>query len=256
MKGKFIVITGNSSGIGKRLFDSLGKDNTVVGLCRSGGENSIVCDISSIESIERAVEQIKKMTSRVDVLINNAGYGLTGACELLTDEAIKRIFDVDEMGAIYLTKRLLPLMDKGSKVVNITSACALFPLPYRTMYCASKAGMHMYSLGLKMEVEPFGIDVTSICPGDVKTPFTVNRLHEYPESERYGDRIRKADEKVASRNDKRMDEKKVCDKIYKIIDKAKYKPFYIVGAKYKVFWFFKKILPESVFTFFIKKFAL
>ena len=256
MKDKIIVISGSSSGIGKYLMSYYGSDNTVIGLCRSGGENSIVCDISSISDIENAVSQIKEKYGKVDVLINNAGYGLTGACETLKDDEIKKIFDVDLMGAIYLTKKILPLMQEGGKIINISSACALFPLPYRTMYCASKAGMSMFSHGLKMELKRAKIDVTAICPGDIKTPFTKNRLHDYDTNERYLDEMIRADKKVEGKYEKRMELEYACKKIIKIINKKKYKPEYIVGNKYKVLYFFKRILPLSLYLRFTRKVAV
>ena len=256
MENKIIVISGSSSGIGKYLMEYYGKNNTVIGLCRSGGENAIVCDVSSVTDIENAVTAIKEKHGRVDVLINNAGYGLTGACETLKDEEIKKIFDVDLMGAIYLTKKILPIMNDCGKIINISSACALFPLPYRTMYCASKAGLSMFSHGLRMELKRAKIDVTAICPGDIKTPFTKNRLHDYDTNERYKDEMIRADKKVENKYEKRMELDYACKKIVRIIDKKKYKPEYIVGRKYKVLYFFKRILPLSLFLRFTRKVAV
>ena len=253
MQDKIIVITGSSSGIGKFLLEYFSKDNTVVGLCRSGGENAIVCDISSNADLDNAVNIIKEKYGRVDVLINNAGYGLTGACEMLSDEEIKKIFDVDLMGAIYLTKRILPLMGRGGKIINISSACALFPLPYRTMYCSVKAGMNLWSQGLTMELKDAGIDVTSVCPGDIKTPFTTNRIHDYATNERYGDAMQRADKKVERKYNSRMELSYAGKKIAKICEKKKLKPMYIVGAKYKVLYFFKRLFPLSVFMYFTRK---
>ena len=253
MKDKIIVITGSSSGIGKYLADYFSKDNTVVGLCRSGGDNAIVCDIASNTDLDNAVEIIKQKYGRVDVLINNAGYGLTGACEMLKDEEIKRIFDVDLMGAIYLTKRILPLMQSGGKIINISSACALFPLPYRTMYCSVKAGMNLWSQGLTMELEDCGIAVTSICPGDIKTPFTTNRKHDYATNERYGDAMQRADKKVEKKYNSRMELSYAGGVIAKICEKKKLKPMYIVGSKYKFLYFLKRIFPLSTFMHFTQK---
>ena len=253
MKDKIIVITGSSSGIGKYLLDYFSKDNTVIGLCRSGGENAIVCDISSNADLDNAVACIKEKYGRVDMLINNAGYGLTGACEMLKDEEIKKIFDVDLMGAIYLTKRILPLMQKGGKIINISSACALFPLPYRTMYCSVKAGMNLWSQGLTMELIDAQIAVTSVCPGDIKTPFTTNRIHDYATNERYGDAMQRADKKVERNYNSRMELSYAGKKIAQICEKDKLRPMYIVGAKYKFLYFLKRIFPLSTFMHFTKK---
>ena len=115
MKDKVIVITGSSSGIGKYLSEYFSLNNNVIGLCRSGGENAIVCDISSNSDLDNAVEQIKRKYGKVDMLINNAGYGLTGACEMLSDEEINSYIEsgepMDKAGAY-------GIQEKGSVFVT------------------------------------------------------------------------------------------------------------------------------------------
>ena len=245
--GKTIVITGASSGIGKKLKQFFEKQNTVVSLSRSAEYPDIKCDLSSNDDIVAAAEEIKRRFSKVDVLINNAGYGLYGASELLTQDEIDAQFSTNLVGAVQLTRLLLPVMDKGAKIVNIASACALFPLPFRTMYCASKAGLSMFSHCLGMELRPYGIDVTAICPGDIKTAFTKNRVKNYSTNQRYGSRITLADEKISSRENKRMPEDFAVKKIAAIIQKKRYKPLYIVGAKYKALYFLYRIMPHKWF---------
>ncbi len=255
LSGKVIVITGNSSGIGQFLFDRWKTSNTVIGLSRSGTENTIRCDLADPVQIDRAAKEIADKYGKVDVLVNNAGYGITSACETLTDDEIFRMIDVNLSAAMLLTKRILPLMGEGGKIINISSACALFPLPYRTLYSSVKAGLHAYSMGLAMELSDVGISVTSVCPGDIKTPFTVNRESNYTDNPRYGDKVRKADEKVAARHEKRMDCAKASARIAKICEKRKPKPFYIVGAKYKVLYLLKRLFPTSWFVAAAKKWA-
>lgn len=96
--GKTIIITGASSGIGKRLKEYFGKENTVVSLSRSAVYPDIPCDLSDDESINAAAEEIKTRFGKVDVLINNAGYGLYGAAELLGDEQIEKQFSTNLTG--------------------------------------------------------------------------------------------------------------------------------------------------------------
>ena len=105
----------------------------------------------------------------------------------------------------------------------------------------------MFSHGLKMELHPYGIDVTAICPGDIKTTFTKNRVKNYSTNRRYGERISLADEKISSREKKRMPEDYAVKKIIKIIEKKKYKPMYIVGKKYNFLYFLYRITPHSLF---------
>lgn len=245
---KVIVITGGTSGIGKKLVERLSGQNTVVTLARSCPHtaNTIPCDVSSAEAVEAAFDEIKAKFGRVDILINNAGYGISGAVELMPDEEVERIFDVNFMGVFRCAKHALPLMGAGGKIVNISSACAIFPLPFRGFYCASKAAVSMFSHSLRGEVAPYGIDVTAICPGDIKTEFTVNRRRNYATNERYGDRIVKADEHISSREDKRMSPDRAADRIVKIVGKRKYKPMYIVGGKYKLLYALYRLFPQRV----------
>lgn len=247
IKGKTIIITGGTSGIGKKIRNILARDNTVISLSRSAALPDIACDLTNLHSIDSAAEEIRRRTDRIDILINNAGYGLYGATELLSDSEIQSQFAANLTGAVLLTKKLLPMMQSGSKIVNISSACALFPLPFRTMYCASKAGLSQFSHSLKMELFPYGIDVTAICPGDIKSDFTRHRVKNYSTNERYGDRIGLADRKITERENKRMPEDYAVGKIMRIISKKRYKPMYIVGNKYKFLYLLYRITPHSLF---------
>lgn len=248
LNGKIIVITGGTSGIGKHIVNTFRKSNTVINLARSCETcgDDIKCDVSVLSDVEAAFSLIKERFGKIDILINNAGYGVSGAAELLTDEEVERIFKVNFMGVYRCCKQALPLMSKGGKIVNISSACAIFPLPFRSMYCASKVAVSMFSHSLREEVRPYGIDVTAICPGDIKTEFTVNRVKNFTTNERYGERIRKADEHISKREHKRMSVDYACRKIEKIIAKKRYKPFYLVGKKYKFLYALYKVFPLNV----------
>ena len=254
---KIVVISGTSSGLGKelsRLFRAGG--DTVISLSRTNPyeeQNFIRCDLTDKESVASACAEIREKFPRVDILINNSGVGLSGATELLPKAEIEKVVDLDYLGALYLSQGLLPLMNKGSKIVNISSACALFPLPYRSVYCSAKAAMNMMSFSMRMELKKSGINVVSVCPGDVKTGFTKNRIKNYETNVRYGNRPQKAAEKIDSRENKRMRADKTAKKIFRIANKKK-KAMYIIGAKYKIFWFFKRILPANTFIKIIGKF--
>ena len=253
---KTVIISGTSSGIGKELRKLfLENGDRVISLSRtnpSGDEDFIECDLTDRQSLERAVNLIKEKCESVDMLINNSGVGLSGATELLPKDEVEKVVDLDYLGALFLTQGVLPLMKRGAKIVNISSACALFPLPYRSVYCSAKAAMNMMSYGLRMELKQSGINVVCICPGDIKTNFTQNRIKSFETNERYGSRPKNAAEKIDSREDKRMRVDKTAKKIYRIAQKKK-KAMYIVGAKYKVFWFFYRILPTNLFIKIIGK---
>lgn len=248
ISGKIIVITGGTSGIGKYMVDEYLSSNTVVNLARSCSDegNEIRCDVSVEADVVRAFEIIKSKYGHIDILINNAGYAINGATESLTDEAVMRQFEVNFMGVFRAIKCALPLMDRGSKIINISSACAIFPLPFRAMYCASKSAVSMLSHSLREEVKPYGIQVTALCPGDIQTSFSKNRVKVMDSPARYGDRVEKALSHIEQREGKRMSVEYACKKMMKIIAKKKLKPFYIIGRKYKFLYALYRIFPLDI----------
>ena len=104
LSGKIIVVTGGTSGIGKHVAERFSRDNTVVVLARSceTSGNSIRCDVGVESDVIAAFEIIKSRFGRVDVLVNNAGYGVSGAVELLSDEEVSRIFEVNFLSLIHI----------------------------------------------------------------------------------------------------------------------------------------------------------
>lgn len=257
---KIVIITGASSGIGKETAKMFLNDgDIVVNLSKSvikEDKYNIICDISNEENIINAVSKVKENFQKIDILINNAGYGISGATELIETAQAKNQFDTNFFGAFLMMKHCLPLMSKFSKIINISSACAIFPLPYRTLYCASKSALNMLSKCVRMELANAKIDVVSICPGDTKTNFTKNRVKIFLSNEKYGENIKTATMKLDKREDKRMNSTYVANKIFKIAKKTKTKPQYIIGFKYKIFLFFSKILPQNAFEFILKKLFL
>lgn len=238
-----ILITGASSGIGAQLkkhFDEC-KDKVI---CLSRNDELCPCDITDTKQLDAFFEKIKD--EKLDILINCAGQGLSGAVELVDDEQIRKQFDINFFGLVDVTKRALPMMKEKSKIINISSTCALFPLPFRAYYCASKAAVSMISDGLRMELKNTGIQVAAICPGEVKTNFTKNRVKEFKTNERYGDSVKNSTEYVDSREDKRMSVEYAGKKIVKFIEKKKLKPQIIIG-KQKFLYFLKRLVPKSLF---------
>ena len=245
---RIVVITGASSGIGlelKKLFTDNG--DTVLTISRSeGDDHHYMADVSHEIKIRQVFNDIKEKYGKIDILINNAGVGMSGVTELLPLEDIEKVVNVNLYGVLHCIRSALPLMSEGSKIINMSSAMALFPVPFRAIYGAIKSAILNLSFSLRMELMPLGIDVTAICPGDIKTNFTANRFKHFETNERYGDRIRTATEKNDGREDKRMPSEKCGVKIFKILNKTKLKPFYIIGGKYKFLYFLTKITPKSM----------
>lgn len=244
-----VVITGASSGIGKELCSIFEQDGfEVIKIARSlnnPDENEYSCDVSNFEQVLETFKQIAMKHHHIDILVNNAGFGLFGAAEFLPENECHKQFDVNFFGVLNCTKCALPLMTSGGKIINISSACALFSLPFRALYSASKAAVNSLSYGMRNELKNAGIDVVAICPGDVKTEFVQNRVKYFETNLRYGNQIERAADFVDSKNDKRMDKTKVAKKIYKISTKKKCKAMYVIGFKYKVLNFLSRLVPTS-----------
>lgn len=246
---RIVVITGGTSGIGYELkcfFEAFG--DRVITISRRIIADDVchyACDVTDKEQLKKVFADIVTRFGRVDVLVNNAGYGLSGITELLETDAIKKQFDVNFMGVVNASQCALQYMQKGGKIINISSAMALFPVPYRAMYASSKSAVLTLSYAMRMELKGAGIDVVAICPGDIRTPFTQNREKHYDTNNRYGDCMERVTLKLDSKQNKRMDVKLCAQKIYKIINKKRTKPMYIIGAKYKFLYFISNITPKS-----------
>lgn len=245
---RVVVITGGTSGIGEACAKEFTKNgDTVVVMSRKNNnhsQNFFMCDVSIDAMVHDVLERIHDKFGDFDILINNAGYGVSGAVELIDEQESEGIIDVNYFGVLNCIKHAIPFMKKGSKIINMSSACALFPLPFRALYCASKSAVNNLSFSVAMEVKPLGIDVIAVCPGDVKTNFTRNRVKVNVTNEHYGARIKNAAEAIDSREDKRMSPEVVGKRVYKISNKKHPKPMFIVGAKYKFLYFLTKIFPK------------
>ncbi len=256
---KIIVITGGTSGIGEKtakLFEESG--NKVIVLARNiNVENPMhyACDVSKESDLIGVFADILKRFGSIDILINNAGYGLSGITELIETNEAKQLFDVNFFGLWLTTKYALPLMKSGGRIINISSAMVYFPLPYRSFYAASKAAVNSLTFAQRGELNKIGIDICAVCPGDVKTNFTKNRVKDFKTNERYGDAIKKVTAKLDSKENKRMDADIVSNAIFDIANKKKTKPMYIIGKKYKFLYFLSKIFPLSILLKAIDKYT-
>ena len=259
---KTVVISGASSGIGlttARLLHLAGYN--VIGLSRnypleSYDFNYLLCDITKEDEVKNLIKELEKITDKVDVLINCAGMGVSGALEYSTLEEAKQIFDVNVFGHFILTKELLPWLRKSSdaKIINIGSVAGELIIPFQTFYSMTKAAIHAFSEGLRVELKPFNIQVTSLMPGDIKTNFTANRKPPLvEEDELYGKRIKNSLARMAKDEETGMPAICIAKAIKKLIEKKSLPVAKTVGFKYKLFLLLNKILPKRLVSFIIKK---
>ena len=143
---RIVVITGGSSGIGKEMVEIYKNcGDNVFSLARSIPQNDyeIEVDVTNEQQVKLAIEQIGTKFGKIDILINCAGYGISGALELIPTKEAEKEFDVNMLGAFIVNKYAIRFMKKGSTIVHIASACALFAWPFRGLYCASKSALNM-----------------------------------------------------------------------------------------------------------------
>ena len=239
-----IVITGASSGLGKGLRETFeAQGDIVIDISYDGRD--FECDVADHKKLKKIFDEIYKNYGAIDMLITCAGYGISGAIELLKEEDTEKQFDVNFFGTANACKYAIPMMKPNGKMILIASATALFPLPFKAYYCASKAAVDSLAQSLRMELSQTDIQVTSICPGDVKTNFSKNRVKIYDTNERYGASIELSTKPTDKTEKRRMSPEYAVKKIYQICEKKHLKPRYIVGKQYKFFNFCRKAFSTN-----------
>ncbi|MCX2729081.1 oxidoreductase [Saccharopolyspora sp. NFXS83] len=180
-------ITGISRGLGRALAEAaLGRGHTVVGTTRSGECDlavadgrlrTVALDITVPEHAAAAVAAAHEFAGRIDVVVNNAGYGLLGAIEETSPSEAEHVFDVNFFGALRVVRAALPVLreQRCGHVVNISSIAALAPGGGSGLYAAAKAALGGMSEALAQEVAPLGIKVTAVEPGQFRTDFLSGR---------------------------------------------------------------------------------
>ncbi|PQV46718.1 oxidoreductase [Paraburkholderia sp. BL21I4N1] len=184
MKSGIALVTGASSGIGEATANRLAKAGyKVYGTSRRGAQagqrtfEMLPLDVTSEESVEAAVKEVLRLDGRIDLLVNNAGFGVAPAAaeESSLDQA-RAIFDTNFFGIIRMTRAVLPHMRRqgGGRIINIGSVLGFLPMPYMALYSATKHAVAGYSESLDHELRTMGIRVSVIEPAYIKTPFDAN----------------------------------------------------------------------------------
>lgn len=177
---RIAVITGANKGIGLECAKQLLIEGCIVyGICRSGCDfkhDNFIClnaDVQVYEQLESAFNTILSNSGKVDILINNAGLGYFGYCEDISIDQWQTLFNTNVNGIFYSTKLSLPSMKKNGlgHIINISSIAGLEGYQQVSAYCATKFAVRGFSDALYKEVRDFGIKVTCVYPGSVKTDF-------------------------------------------------------------------------------------
>ena len=200
MKGKVVIVTGASSGIGRATaIEFARKGAQVVLAARSDNELEVVkaeieklggtclsvkTDVSLEESCKNMIEKTIETYGQIDVLVNNAGISIRAILEDMQLDTFKKVMDVNLYGAVYCTKYALPylLKTKGS-VVGVSSIAGYVGLPARTAYCASKSGLQGFLESLRIENRKTGLHVLVACPGYTESNIRKKALNAVGESQ-------------------------------------------------------------------------
>lgn len=246
------IVTGASSGIGFAVCQMLvEKGYKVYGVSRRGtvpeGAVGISAEVTDEEAVRAAFAGVFEKEGRIDLLVNNAGFGISGPIEFTSAEDAKRQLDVNFYGQFFCAKAVLPYMreQKSGRIVCTSSIAAAMAIPYQAFYSASKAAVSSMALALRNEVKDFGIKVAIVMPGDASTGFTDARKKDSSGDSVY---VKNVSAVKAMEKDERggMMPKQVASVIVKAACVKSPGPYFIAGGKYKVFNFLFKILPARL----------
>ena len=257
---KVIAVTGATSGMGKACVERLSARGhrvygTVYGIdmdpeWKNLPYTLLPCDITNQASVEAFCGRILSEAKRIDVLVNCAGFAFEGSVEDSTVEEAKLQFEVNFFGTHRMIREVLPVMraQGGGKIITISSLAAQVPgIPYQGFYSMSKKAVDGLVETLRVEGRPFGIQATSINPGDMKTDFTANRVRAaalkpgsaYYEASMKSVKIMKKSE-LSSQGPEGIGEL-VC----RLVDAKKLKPKYFIEPKYKALLFLMRFMSNA-----------
>lgn len=235
MKNKIVVITGTSSGIGNSAEKLLSeKGYTVIGMSRSFRGKGIFrvahnlyhlnCDISSEKSVSQAISFVKKKYGKVDILINNAGFGIVASIEDIRLEDVRNEININLIGHIICIKKVIPLLKKSKNglILNVISTGGRLTYPSLPIYYACKHAMESISESLGWELKKFGIKVSILEPGPVNSSFGEN-MKKYTVSSDYFDYYEDASEGFAKLYKNSIEPERVAEIILKMLEKYQWR---------------------------------
>lgn len=181
-KEKTALIIGGSDGIGFESANLLHSEGyKVINASRKPSENkaiiNVTLDVSNGVDIDKAFMEINGITSNLDIMVYSAGFSMASEIENVNEKDYRYLFEVNFFGALHSVKAALPLMKNGGigRIVFVSSAGGVVPIPYDPYYSASKAALNMLCLALNAELNKENIYITSIMPGGVRTKFSFRR---------------------------------------------------------------------------------
>jgi len=264
--GKNVLLTGGSSGIGMATAELFAKCGyTVYSASRNpknvrrvfdgGGEIiPVTLDVRDIESVKRATESILTQ-SDTGIVIHCAGVGIACAGEEFNETAINDLMDTNFNGVLRVNNYVLPhLRKRGSGLcIIVGSVGGVFPIPFQSYYCASKAALDLYSASLGMELHKYGVKVSLVMPGDTNTGFTGARKYEIDESSPYYEDCVRAVGKMEKDELAGKSPESVARVMLNLCSQKKPPARVTVGFDYKMLTFMRRLLPNRFVLFLLRK---
>ncbi len=256
---KVVIITGASSGIGLETACFLAeKGFKVYGISRRLFKHELFenfqADVNNYQDIENIFKTVYEREGRIDVIINNAGFGIAGAlCDAKT-ENIENIVKTNLTSVAILSSKIIPyLKETEGYIINISSVGGIIPLPYQALYSATKAGVEILTRAVATEVKPFKIKVCAILPGDTKTGFTQARIIDNSTDKDSNDRMKKSVNKMEKDEQSGKSPLTVAKAVFKMINKKNPPLRFVVGGLSKFEVFLTRFLPLKLINFIVKK---
>lgn len=212
-------------------------------------------DVCDSQSVQQAVQAVVAEAGRIDVLINNAGIGIAGPLEEVDLKETQQVFDTNVFGVVRVCKAVLPYMrhQKSGRIFTISSIGSRVGLPYRSIYCSSKAAVDLITESLRPEARPFGIQVAGIHAGDIRTNINAHRIKSYRPDGPYAGPFERTYAMINREVEEGMPATEVAQKIARLIERPYLHPFYSVGKPLqRLSLVLKRVLPGSWFERLLK----
>jgi short-subunit dehydrogenase len=253
IKPKVILVTGASQGIGLTVAEAFAlAGHRVIGASRSKPTQAVhfdvqPLDVTNAESVQALFSYLQAQYGRLDVLINNAGFGIGGAIEDTPTETVASLFAVNVFGLHRVSQTMLPLLKLARGIIlNIGSVAGDLTIPFQSFYSMTKASVATYSEALRQELRPFKVRVVNVKPGDTKSNFSNKRITILPTNSVYHDRVKRS-LAVMEKDEKNGLPAITVYHVCKRLIKQKNPPIAVtVGLQYQIIQGLKWLLPPRL----------
>lgn len=250
-----VLITGGTSGIGAAAAEALAKRGFQVYVTSRNeppqpvpGSKWVRMDVCDAESVASGVSEVLAAAGSIDHLVCNAGFGIFGSIEEVTDEAAQRQLDTNFHGVLRTLRAVLPHMReaRSGRIALVGSLSGRAPIPFQAHYSASKAAVEALAMSLSNEVKDFGIRVSLIEPGDINTPFNDAMAWEADEDSPYGDKIRACEQVVRDSLPKAPGPEVIANVIVKALTASRPRFRYPAGPDSLLVPIARRLLPDWI----------